>query len=45
MRMWLRAGRRELHGEDPLQFALRDRISWLVLFLMGVLGLLAARGL
>ena len=45
MRIWLKTGRRELHGEDPLQFALHDRFSWYTLAGMGVLGALATWGL
>jgi 4-hydroxybenzoate polyprenyltransferase len=44
MRIWLKTGRRELHGEDPLQFALRDRFSWLTVGLLGGIGLLAIQG-
>lgn len=44
MRMWLVAGRRGLHGEDPLQFALHDRASWAVLLLLAGLGLMATTG-
>ena len=44
MRIWLKTGRRELQGEDPLQFALRDRISWLTLALIAGIGLLAIKG-
>lgn len=44
MRMWLKAGRRELHGEDPLQFALKDRLSWLIGAAMGAVALLATTG-
>ena len=44
MRIWLKTGRRELHGEDPLQFALRDSFSWLTVALMGGVGLLATAG-
>lgn len=44
MRLWLKTGRRELHGEDPLQFALHDRFSWAVLGGMGLLGALATWG-
>ena len=44
MRIWLKTGRRELHGEDPLQFALRDRISWLTLALLVGVALLASIG-
>ncbi len=44
MRIWLKTGRRELHGEDPLQFALHDRFSWYTLAAMGVLGALATWG-
>ncbi len=45
MRIWLKTGRLELHGEDPLQFALRDPFSWLTLALLVVLGWLASTGL
>lgn len=44
MRIWLKTGRRELHGEDPLQFALRDRFSWLTVALLAGVGLLASVG-
>ena len=44
MRIWLKTGRRELQGEDPLQFALRDRISWVTLALIAGIGLLAIKG-
>lgn len=44
MRMWLKTGRRELHGEDPLQFAMKDGVSWLTLLLMGAVGLAATVG-
>ncbi len=45
MRIWLKTGRRELHGEDPLQFALRDGFSWLMVLLVGGIGLMAKLGL
>jgi 4-hydroxybenzoate polyprenyltransferase len=45
MRIWLKTGRRELHGEDPLQFALRDRFSWLTLALLAGVALLASIGI
>ena len=45
MRIWLKTGRRELRGEDPLQFALRDRVSWFTLALLMAVGLLASQGL
>jgi len=45
MRIWLKTGRRELVGEDPLQFALRDPFSWLTVAVMGAIGLLATVGL
>ncbi|MFM6986672.1 MAG: UbiA family prenyltransferase [Hydrogenophaga sp.] len=45
MRIWLKTGRRELHGEDPLQFALRDGFSWLMVLAFGGIGLLAKLGL
>jgi 4-hydroxybenzoate polyprenyltransferase len=44
MRIWLKTGRRELHGEDPLQFALRDYFSWLTVALLAGVGLLATIG-
>lgn len=44
MRIWLKTGRRELHGEDPLQFALRDPFSWGTLLVMGAIGLAATIG-
>ncbi|WP_101048631.1 UbiA family prenyltransferase [Macromonas nakdongensis] len=44
MRIWLKTGRRELHGEDPLQFALHDRFSWWVLAGLTLLGALASWG-
>jgi 4-hydroxybenzoate polyprenyltransferase len=44
MRIWLKTGRRELHGEDPLQFALRDYFSWLTVALLMGVGLLAITG-
>ncbi len=45
MRIWLKTGRRELHGEDPLQFALRDGFTWLMVLLVGGIGLVAKLGL
>ena len=45
MRIWLKTGRRELHGEDPLQFAMRDPFSWVTLALMGAMGVAASVGL
>ena len=44
MRIWLKTGRRELHGEDPLQFALRDHFSWLTVALLVGVGVLAITG-
>ncbi|WP_137918224.1 UbiA family prenyltransferase [Hydrogenophaga sp. 2FB] len=44
MRIWLKTGRRELHGEDPLQFALKDPFSWVTLLVMGGIGLVATVG-
>ena len=44
MRIWLKTGRRELHGEDPLQFALKDPFSWFTLLVMGGIGLAATVG-
>jgi len=44
MRIWLKTGRRELRGEDPLQFALRDPFSWVTLIAMGGIGLTATIG-
>ncbi|MEN9384148.1 MAG: hypothetical protein RL323_1291 [Pseudomonadota bacterium] len=43
MRIWLKTGRRELQGEDPLQFALHDRFSWWTLAAMAVLAFMATR--
>ncbi|MBT9467070.1 UbiA family prenyltransferase [Hydrogenophaga sp.] len=45
MRIWLKTGRRELHGEDPLQFALKDPFSWMTLLAMGSIGIAATLGL
>ncbi len=45
MRIWLKTGRRELHGEDPLAFALKDPFSWATLAVMIGIGLLATIGL
>ena len=45
MRIWLKTGRRELRGEDPLQFALRDPFSWATLIAMGCIGLAATVGI
>lgn len=45
MRIWLKTGRRELHGEDPLQFALHDRFSWFTVAAIGVLAAVATYGL
>jgi 4-hydroxybenzoate polyprenyltransferase len=44
MRIWLKTGRRELHGEDPLQFALKDPFSWGTLLVMGGIGFVATVG-
>jgi hypothetical protein len=44
MRIWLKTGRRELRGEDPLQFALRDPFSWVTLIAMAGIGLAATVG-
>jgi 4-hydroxybenzoate polyprenyltransferase/phosphoserine phosphatase len=44
MRIWLKTGRRELHGEDPLQFALKDPYSWITVAAMALLGALATYG-
>ena len=41
MRIWLKVGRRELHGEDPVQFALRDKPSWAALLAVIALAALA----
>jgi 4-hydroxybenzoate polyprenyltransferase/phosphoserine phosphatase len=45
MRIWLKTGRRELLGEDPLQFALQDLWSWVTLAVMLLLGAWATQGL
>ncbi len=44
MRIWLKTGRRELRGEDPLQFALRDPFSWGTLLVIGAIGMIATLG-
>ena len=44
MRLWIKATRRQLHGEDPLQFALHDKTSWLVVSVLAVLASLATMG-
>lgn len=44
MRIWFKTGRRELHGEDPLAFALKDPFSWATLLIMGGIGLAATIG-
>ncbi|MFP8835114.1 UbiA family prenyltransferase [Hydrogenophaga sp. XSHU_21] len=44
MRIWLKTGRRELHGEDPLAFALKDPFSWGTLLVMGAIGVAATVG-
>lgn len=31
MRIWIKTGRNELTGEDPLQFSLKDKPSWICL--------------
>lgn len=45
MRIWLKTGRRELHGEDPLAFALKDPFSWITLAVMIGVGVLATVGI
>ena len=45
MRIWLKTGRRELHDEDPLQFALHDGFTWMMVLLIGGVGLVATLGL
>lgn len=45
MRIWLKTGRRELHGEDPLAFALKDPFSWVTLAVMIGIGVLATVGI
>ncbi|HWH74469.1 MAG TPA: UbiA family prenyltransferase [Methylibium sp.] len=44
MRIWLKVARRELRGEDPVAFALKDRYSWVTLLAMGGFAALASRG-
>ncbi|MBX3609026.1 MAG: UbiA family prenyltransferase [Hydrogenophaga sp.] len=44
MRIWLKTGRRELHGDDPLAFALKDPFSWVTVAVMIGIGLLATIG-
>lgn len=45
MRIWLKTGRRELHGEDPLAFALKDPFSWVTLAVIAAIGVLATIGI
>lgn len=45
MRIWLKAGRRELQGDDPLRFTLKDPYSWGTAAAIVLLGALATRGL
>jgi len=45
MRIWLKVARRELRGEDPVAFALKDRYSWVTLLAMGGFAVLASKGL
>jgi 4-hydroxybenzoate polyprenyltransferase/phosphoserine phosphatase len=45
MRIWLKTGRRELVGEDPLAFALKDPFSWVTLAVMIGIGVLATIGI
>ncbi|NIM39939.1 MAG: UbiA family prenyltransferase [Hydrogenophaga sp.] len=44
MRIWFKTGRRELYGEDPLAFALKDPFSWATLLIMGGIGVAATIG-
>jgi len=44
MRLWVKTSRRELHGEDPLQFAIYDKASWIVLALLAALTIIASKG-
>lgn len=44
MRIWFKTGRRELSGEDPLAFALKDPFSWATLLVMGGIGFAATLG-
>lgn len=44
MRIWLKVARRELRGEDPVAFALKDRYSWATLLAMGGFAVLASKG-
>jgi 4-hydroxybenzoate polyprenyltransferase len=44
MRIWLKVARRELHGEDPVAFALRDAYSWFTVLAMAGFAALASRG-
>lgn len=43
-RLWLSAGRGRMH-DDPLVFALKDRVSWLVVVCVAVVFVLASGGL
>jgi 4-hydroxybenzoate polyprenyltransferase len=44
MRIWLKVARRELRGEDPIAFALKDRASWITLLAMVIAGVMASQG-
>ncbi len=43
MRLWLKIARMEIH-DDPLLFAITDRASWIVAFLVGCVALAASFG-
>ena len=45
MRIWLKTGRREVHGDDPLAFALKDPFSWATAAVIIGIGLLATIGI
>jgi 4-hydroxybenzoate polyprenyltransferase len=43
-RLWLSTGRGQMH-DDPLVFAAKDRVSWLIVALVAVVFLIASHGL
>lgn len=44
MRIWIKTGRNELTGEDPLQFSLKDKPSWICLSLIFIFASIAMVG-
>jgi H+/Cl- antiporter ClcA len=43
LRVWLLAGRRKLH-EDPVNFAIKDPVTWMIAALGGLVFLIAMTG-